>query len=90
LFSTTGEDENHGQKTDRSIGGMKVSHSMVDSMSVRWMASHADAFRDSLQQNCVVKANTKYDATIPRNNVHQTNSSPQYLSTPYKKSFLND
>jgi hypothetical protein len=60
------------------------------------MASHADAFRDSLQQNCVVKANTKYDARIPRKNAPQTNiptkanNSPQHLSTPYYKSFLND
>jgi len=30
LLSTTGKDEYHGWNTEKSTGGMKVSHSMLD------------------------------------------------------------
>ena len=47
-LSTTGNDEYHGLKTEESIGGMKVSHSMLVSISVMWIASQPGALRASL------------------------------------------
>lgn len=49
LFSTSGEDECHGWNTVKSTEGIKVSHSILVSISVRCIASHPGALRASLQ-----------------------------------------